>query len=105
MYSEFIGEWLATFPREQLLFLRNEDYKVSQREHMDAVFSFLGMRNLTEPEWGKVMSMPVKNVGKDKSKMLPETRKLLQDFYAPFNAMLSKQLGDERYLWKDTPVA
>ena len=28
MYSEFLGEWLASFPRDQLLFLRNEDYKV-----------------------------------------------------------------------------
>lgn len=28
MYSEFLGEWLAAFPRDQLLFLRNEDYKV-----------------------------------------------------------------------------
>ena len=100
MYSEFLGEWLASFPRDQLLFLRNEDYKVAQREHMDAVFGFLGVRNLTEPEWGTVMSMPVKNVGKDKSEMLPETRKLLSQFYAPYNAMLAKLLNDDRYLWQ-----
>ena len=100
MYAEFLGEWLAAFPRDQLLFLRNEDYKVAQREHMDAVFGFLGVRNLTAPEWDKVMGMPVKNVGKDKSEMLPETRKLLSDFYAPFNEMLAENLGDERYLWK-----
>ncbi len=42
MYSEFLGDWLRVFPRSQLLILRNEDYKVSQREHMDAVFKFLG---------------------------------------------------------------
>ena len=74
--------------------------QVAQREHMDAVFGFLGVRNLTEPEWGTVMSMPVKNVGKDKSEMLPETRKLLSQFYAPYNAMLAKLLNDDRYLWQ-----
>jgi len=100
MYAEFLDEWLSSFPRDQLLFLRNEDYKVSQREHMDAVFAFLGMRNLTEVEWEKVMGMPVKNVGKDKTDMLPETRKMLEEFYAPFNAMLASKLSDERYLWK-----
>ncbi len=97
--------------------------QVAQREHMGAVFAFLGLRNLTEPEWTKVggvtatelnglvphrytisflqvMGMPVKNVGKGKSEMLPETRRVLEAFYAPFNAELARQLGDERYLWK-----
>ena len=99
MYAEFIGEWLSSFPRDQLLFLRNEDYKVAQREHMEAVFGFLGVRNLTESEWSDVMDMPVKNVGKGKTEMLPKTRKLLEEFYKPFNAMLASKLGDDRYLW------
>jgi hypothetical protein len=42
MYSEFLGDWTRKFPREQLLILRNEDYKKAQREHMDALFKFLG---------------------------------------------------------------
>lgn len=42
MYSAFLGEWLDAFPREQLLILRNEDYKVALKEHMEAIFKFLG---------------------------------------------------------------
>ena len=42
MYSEFLDDWLAVFPRDQLLFLCNEDYKVAQQQHMDAVFKFQG---------------------------------------------------------------
>lgn len=37
--------------------------------------------------------------------MLPQTRKLLEDFYAPFNAKLAQKLGDDRYLWSDTSAA
>jgi hypothetical protein len=34
--------------------------------------------------------------------MLPETRALLEEFYAPFNQKLAQLMGDdERYLWKD----
>ncbi len=42
MYSEFLDDWLRVFPRDQLLILRNEDYKVTQREHMEVIFKFLG---------------------------------------------------------------
>ncbi len=38
MYAEFLPDWLRVWPRDQLLLLRNEDYKVSQKEHMAAVF-------------------------------------------------------------------
>ena len=31
--------------------------------------------------------------------MMPETRKLLTDFYAPYNKQLVKLIGDERFLW------
>ena len=31
MYAEFVEAWAAVFPREQLLFLRTEDYKAAPR--------------------------------------------------------------------------
>ena len=43
---------------------RNEDYKHAAKEHMQAVFQFLGVRNLSDEEWGPVIAMPAKNVGK-----------------------------------------
>jgi hypothetical protein len=31
MYSEFVDAWTSVFPKEQLLFLRTEDYKAAPR--------------------------------------------------------------------------
>lgn len=99
MYAEFLNDWLSSFPRDQMLFLRNEDYKVTQQEHMESIFQFLGARDLNKTEMETVMKMPAKNVGGKREEMLPETRKLLEDFYAPFNKRLAEKLADKRYLW------
>ena len=32
--------------------------------------------------------------------MLPETRKLLEDFYTPYNMELAELLGDDSFLWQ-----
>uniref|UniRef100_A0A7S0N6V6 Sulfotransferase n=1 Tax=Chlamydomonas leiostraca TaxID=1034604 RepID=A0A7S0N6V6_9CHLO len=105
MYAEFLSDWLRVWPKEQLLILRNEDYKVAQREHMEVVFNFLGLRALSEPEWAKVMTMPARNKNSDKyAPMWAETRKILDDFYAPFNARLAKMMADDRYLWPKKPA-
>lgn len=42
MYSEFVDAWTSVFPREQILFLRNEDYQAKPKEHLEAVMRFLG---------------------------------------------------------------
>ena len=86
--------------REQLLFLRNEDYSAAPREHMAAVFQFLGLAPPSADQWAKIAGMEVRNRGKSKRAMLPETRALLEAFYAPFNKRLAAALGDdERWLW------
>ncbi len=109
----------------QLLIFRNEDYKVSQRQHMHALFHFLGgwyiaahapsatptparfcvhvgLRNLTEAEFSMVMSMPVRNKNSDKyPHMREDTRQLLATFYEPFNKKLASLLHDGRYAWAD----
>ncbi|GLI71601.1 hypothetical protein VaNZ11_016865 [Volvox africanus] len=104
MYSEFIMDWLANWPRDQLLFLRNEDYSKTPREHMEAVLKFLGMRQPNDAEWQTIMGMETRNKNSDKyKKMLPETRALLEDFYQPFNERLAEILSDDRYLWRDPP--
>ncbi|GLC45365.1 hypothetical protein PLESTB_000314600 [Pleodorina starrii] len=104
MYSEFIMDWLANWPRDQLLFLRNEDYSKKPREHMEAVLNFLGMRQPTDPEWQTIMGMETRNKNSDKyKKMLPETRAMLEEFYQPYNERLSHILGEERWLWRDPP--
>ncbi|GIL66835.1 hypothetical protein Vafri_20228 [Volvox africanus] len=104
MYAVFLMDWLNQFPRDQLLFLRNEDYSPMPREHMEAVFKFLEMRKPTPAEWETIMGMETRNKQSDKYKpMLPETRIMLEQFYQPFNERLAHTLEDDRWLWRDPP--
>lgn len=61
MYVEFLQDWLEHFPREQLLFLRSEDYAAATNEHMAAIFRFLGMQQPSAPEMGSILSMHKRN--------------------------------------------
>ncbi|KAG1659112.1 hypothetical protein FOA52_015905 [Chlamydomonas sp. UWO 241] len=103
MYSEFVEPWTSVFPRDQILFMRSEDYQAAPREHLSAVLKFLGMTDLTDDEWERMTSQKKANAQSSRyPRMLPETRALLEEFYAPFNQKLAKLMGDdERYLWKD----
>ncbi len=59
-----------------------------------------GLRDLTEHEWLKMLGVPRTNEqGSRYPRMLPETLKILSDFYQPFNEQLADLLGDERWLW------
>ncbi|GMH38730.1 hypothetical protein BSKO_06614 [Bryopsis sp. KO-2023] len=100
MYSEFVDDWLDRFPREQLLFLRTDDYKVAMREHLKALFKFLEVRHLSDKKMDEIVGQEKSNNHRvDHDPMLPKTRQLLQSFYAPFNARLAAKLNDSRYLW------
>ncbi|KAG2441828.1 hypothetical protein HXX76_003436 [Chlamydomonas incerta] len=104
MYSEFIMDWLNHWPRDQLLFLRNEDYSAATREHMQTVIDFLAMRQPVDKEWDVIMAMKTRNKNSDKYKpMLPETREMLEAFYRPYNERLAHVLNDDRWLWRDPP--
>ena len=55
------------------------------------------MRDLTQAEYDRMTTVKRANTQSDRyPKMLPQTRKMLQDFYAPFNQRLAKLLQDDR---------
>ena len=57
------------------------------------------MRDLTQAEYDRMTTVKRANTQSDRyPKMLPETRKMLQDFYAPFNQRLAKLLQDDRWV-------
>jgi len=41
----------------------------------------------------------------DQDPMLPETRELLRDFYAPYNKLLAKLLNNDGFLWEPDQAA
>lgn len=95
MYSEFFEVWMKYFPREQFLVLKQEDLKAEPRESFDSVTDFIGISKLSETQlFGKNGQVKQSNIRAGKKKtMLPETRKLLYDFYAPFNKKLADMMG------------
>nr|KAG5693862.1 hypothetical protein BaRGS_009918 [Batillaria attramentaria] len=41
MYSVFMKEWLAVFPRDRFYILRTEDYQANMKEHLRRIYKFL----------------------------------------------------------------
>ena len=53
----------------------------------------------------KIDAMPKANrrgsIDRSKGQMLTQTKRLLTEFYTPFNRKLSKLLNDDRFLFND----
>lgn len=59
-----------------------------------------GMRDLTQGEWDRMTTTKRANTQSDRyPKMLPETQKMLREFYEPYNKRLAALLQDDRFLW------
>lgn len=58
------------------------------------------MRDLTQSEWDRMTTAKRANTQSDRyPKMLPETKKMLEDFYEPYNKRLATLLKDDRWGW------
>eukprot|EP00605_Chrysophyceae_sp_TOSAG23-4_P001429 GSChrysophyteH1.ASY1.ANO1.1557.1 assembled CDS len=107
MYSLFYLKWLEHFSPQSFLLMRLEDYDIDPLAYMNKVFRFLDLTELTEgdepPEdWQlKVLKTSHLNMNTQrKEEMQTETRKLLEDFYAPYNQLLADLVSDEAFLWR-----
>lgn len=71
---------------------------------MQRVVEFLGIRASS-----RVFGLSHKNINtwikssnyKEQFVMPPGTRKMLKEFFEPYNQMLAQLLNDSGYLWKD----
>ncbi|XP_076446973.1 carbohydrate sulfotransferase 15-like [Babylonia areolata] len=101
MYSVFVEDWLLRFPRDQMLFIRLEDVQ-SGADTVPAVFRFLGLAVPNETIMQQILTQGQRNTARISiGPMWNETRRLLDDFYRPFNARLAHILQDRRFTWKD----
>ena len=102
MYSVFLRDWFDYFPRDQIFVVKLEDYAAKRNETLDKIFQFLGI--VTSGQREKVAGInrkpdQIKNKGYiDIGPMRNDTRQLLTEFYADFNADLAKLMGDDS--WK-----
>ena len=60
-----------------------------------------GPIEITEDDATNINEEKPKFQHKVKPEMLDETKRLLQEFYKPFNEELARTLNDNRYLWSE----
>ncbi|XP_076460291.1 carbohydrate sulfotransferase 15-like isoform X2 [Babylonia areolata] len=105
MYSVFMKEWLAVFPRSAFYILRTEDYHANMTHHLTAIYDFLGVESLPDHMIQDIVGADRKHETKAKKKvadMYPDTRATLQNFYDRYNQDLAVMLDDPRFLWMDS---
>ena len=100
LYSEFLKDWFQVFPRDQFYIVTLEYFSKNTAAELERMYSFLGL----SPYVGKKMEKAINNVNRVtktvyKIPFLNETRKILLEFYYPYNVKLSKLLQAEDVFW------
>jgi hypothetical protein len=90
-YVEQLLSWFELFPKNQILVISSEELASNTKNVMSEIFKFLNLPDYEIPNIEKV------NVSKY-SKMNPDTRKMLIDFFKPYNEHLFKFL-DRKFDW------
>ena len=96
------------YPRENFLLLRTEDINREPYKMLTEITEFLGLDAVSEDEV-KVWVSKSYNVHKkhgsidpDKLVMRQESKDMLNDFFKPYNTMLSELTGNENFLWTES---
>ena len=99
MYALYLHDWLEVFPRKSFVFIKYEEYAMNKSHVINTqVLPFLKLRPLGSKE---KRNKRIRNRGKYRGDMLLETRKTLDEFYAPFNNRLAQLFGDPKWLWSE----
>ncbi|KAH9496541.1 Carbohydrate sulfotransferase 15 [Bulinus truncatus] len=104
LYYVFVSEWLQRVPRDRLLILRTEDYGKNVTTTVQQAFRFLQLPQVSPKALNKIEALLRSNENKarrEKVPMLPDSRRLLSEFYEPYNRKLAQLLGDDRFTWRD----
>ncbi|MEJ1273737.1 carbohydrate (N-acetylgalactosamine 4-sulfate 6-O) sulfotransferase 15 [Cricetulus griseus] len=106
LYAVYLLDWLTVFNKEQFLILRLEDHASNVKYTMHRVFHFLNLGPLSEKQEALMTKSPASNTRRPEDRSLGPmwqiTKKILQDFYGPFNTRLAQVLDDEAFAWKTT---
>jgi hypothetical protein len=84
-YAELLESWFRYFPREQFLFILNEDLDRDADATFRRVHDFLDLPHNPLPQ------VPRRTVG-EYSSMAPATRERLQEYFRPHNKRLAELL-------------
>ena len=85
-YIEFIKNWLAFFPREQLLIFKSEDFYAGAATTIKQVLEFLDLPEYQLPEYQNANPGSYQPVN-------DSMREWLSDYFRPYNQQLEDYLG------------
>ncbi|XP_063955345.1 carbohydrate sulfotransferase 15-like [Lytechinus pictus] len=102
LYSVFARDWIEAFSRDGVLVIRLEDLETSPRFTYRKIIKFLDLEQLSEKKENETIYAPKKNVNRMGKRILPETKKLLDDFYAPYNKDMALLMEDDKFLYPVT---
>ncbi|XP_072037396.1 carbohydrate sulfotransferase 15-like [Amphiura filiformis] len=101
LYSVYVRDWLNVFPRDQLMFLRLEDWHYMCPEILPKVYAFLELASLPPSRITEICSgKPLNPTRKYAGPMLKKTRRILDQFYLGTKQELATILEDVNFLWK-----
>eukprot|EP00058_Branchiostoma_floridae_P005306 XP_002590794.1 hypothetical protein BRAFLDRAFT_78209 [Branchiostoma floridae] len=106
LYEVYLRDWLSIFPRDQILVQRLEDHSKDPNTTMTRVLNFLDLGPVRKgADKDAIFGFHTTNSQKkhydSSGQMLPETRRILNEFYRPYNERLVKLLNNTDFLWQE----
>ncbi len=89
-YLPQVKLWLSFFPKDQVLILNSDDFRIKPDKVMTQVFNFIGLDKCPLVYSNKKSEYPP---------MDPGVRKKLSDYFRPYNVALEKHLG-RKFNWE-----
>ncbi|MFX0017191.1 MAG: sulfotransferase domain-containing protein [Promethearchaeota archaeon] len=87
LYLDQITNWLRYLPKKQILIIKSEDLFNFPQKIVNQIFKFLNL-----PKWEMIEFKQYHSETRDQ-KMNTDTRKLLVDYFKPYNQQLYEYLG------------
>lgn len=92
IYEKFLRRWLECFDEDRFCIIQSEDLYERPDHTMRGIYDFLGLEHVQLERYEKYNST-------NDAKMSPDTRKRLEEFYAPHNQKLYDLIG-KRFDWQ-----
>ncbi|CAG5125553.1 unnamed protein product [Candidula unifasciata] len=99
-YYMFLQEWLHVFPRSSFLITTMDEYQNDMENTLKKAFKFLDLPSLPDSKMAEIINQTRRHVTRNKQGVvLPETVKVLRQFYDNCNKDTAQLLNDDRFLW------
>ena len=105
LYYIHIAKWMQFYSREQFLFLKTEEMSSDSYNFLVRITQFLSLTPPTKQQAQSWLKLKANTqafaTNSPDFQMKRETRKVLEEFFRPYNLMVAELVGDNRFLWMD----